>query len=559
VSRRAALALGCAALGVALALAHGEVFRAGASRFVPLAPVSCEAKLAPLRSADVTFEAWLVARHARTWLREPWNLFDTPHCAPDARTLTLGMPALALGLLGAPAAIFSREPLLVYNLARVLASAIAALAMALLVARWTREPAAGLAAGLLFAFHPLREELASHPMEWDLAWTALALLVAERLLATGRWRDVALLAVCGALQIAASFYALLASALLALPIGVWLFVRRAPRRASPAQLACAVAAIAIAAAALLGPFLVAHRAGEIGGRALVFYAPWQDYAPGGAWFPGAAVVLLAVIGLAAPRRVSVSGVEGDPRPSLLLAAVLVAFVAAGPTTATTLQRIGLPVPDFDPYTGLARVLPGLDSVRDVSLLASGAYLVICVLVGAGIAAAIRAAGRFRSAVAAAAIALAGLVCFGLGPVRWHLEEARPSDASIEFFARLARQGNTGALLELPLDSVHGAATGVDAQRVLIQAWHGRRTSACFASYPAPSAERIRDLASRLPDAEAVRALRELGFTTLVSHHLPGATGAWTEQRYADASREPDATLRRLEQSDTATAYELITR
>lgn len=554
MSRRAALALGGAVLAAALALAHGEVFRAGAARFVPLAPESAAAALDPLRSADVTFEAWLVARHARTWLREPWRLFDTPHCAPDARTLTLGMPALALGLLGAPAALVSREPLLVYNLARVLASAIAALAMALLVARWTGEPVAGLAAGLLFAFHPLREELASHPMEWDLAWTALALLAAERLLARGRWRDVALLVLCGALQIAASFYALLAAALLALPIGVWLLVRRAPRRASPAQLACAVAAIALAAAALLGPFLMARRAGAIGGRALVFYAPWPDYAS-----VGVAVALLALLGLAAPRRFAVSGVEGDPRPSLALAALLVAFVAAGPTTATTLQRIGLPVPAFDPYAGLARVLPGLDSVRDVSLLASAVYLVVCVLAGAGIAAAIRAAGRFRGAAAAAAVALAWLVCFGVGPVRWRLEEARPSDASIDFFARLAREGNAGALLELPLDSVHGAATGVDARRVLLEAWHGRRTSACFASYPAPSADRIRDLASRLPDAEAVRALRELGFTTIISHHPPGATGAWIEQRYADASRAPDAPLRRLDQSDTATAYELIAR
>src|SRR5574338_436525 len=112
----------------------------------------------PLRSADVTSEAWLASRHARTLLREPWRLFDTPHCFPAERSLTLGFPAIGLGILGIPASLFSSEPLLVYNLARGAANLACALAMYCLVSGWTGRRAAGLAAALLFAFHSTRPD-----------------------------------------------------------------------------------------------------------------------------------------------------------------------------------------------------------------------------------------------------------------------------------------------------------------------------------------------------------------------------------------------------------------
>lgn len=542
-------------LAAALALAHGQIFGAGADQVVAVAPSSARESLHPLRSADVRLEAWLVARHAHALLREPWRLFETPHCAPERHTLTLGVPSIALGVLGIPAAIASHEPLLVYNWARVASNAVCALAMYCLVTGWTGRRAAGLATSLLFAFHSFRPDLASHPPEWDIAWTVLALHFAQRLLSGGHWRDAVGLGLCGALQVAASFYALVAATLLSLPLGSWLILRRVARRASPTQIAAVAACIALSAVLLLGPYLAARRTGQIGGRTDFFYAAADQYASAARPFPGSVVLVAALLGLAAPRRLAWSGVGGDPRPALFAAAALVAFTSAGSNTARSLRAWGLPVPDFDPYALLARIIPGLDSVRDVTLLGTAVYLVACVLAGAGFAAVINAAGR-RAAASAAIVALAGLACFGSGRKEWLLEVARPEPALIGFFEELARLGNAGPLLELPLDSASDGTAGVGVGRMLLHAWHGRRTSACFASFQPPSRQRLDALASRLPDREAVDALRALGFTTLITHH-PARIGPWLDQKYERASSGPDATLRRLAQIDTASAYELV--
>lgn len=63
--------------------------------------------------ADVVYEAWLGGRHAHTLISAPWRLLETEHCAPMAKSLTLGIPMVALGVLGVPAALFTRNPILV--------------------------------------------------------------------------------------------------------------------------------------------------------------------------------------------------------------------------------------------------------------------------------------------------------------------------------------------------------------------------------------------------------------------------------------------------------------
>jgi len=112
-------------LAAALALSHSGIFRAGARDVVPYQSAHDRA-IDTMGVADVTYESWLAARHARAW-PTPWRLFDTPHCAPSEHTLTLGPPMLSLGLLGVPFAFFTREPLLVYNLELVARSALPAL------------------------------------------------------------------------------------------------------------------------------------------------------------------------------------------------------------------------------------------------------------------------------------------------------------------------------------------------------------------------------------------------------------------------------------------------
>jgi hypothetical protein len=548
------------AIGAAVALCYAEVWRAGIGEVVPVAQVPAGSPLLHTSRADVTFEAWLAARHARTLLRRPWRLFETEHCAPEAQTLTYGIPFVAMGVLAVPASLVTSNPIAVYNATLALQSALAALAVFALVATWTGKRAAGVAAGLLFAFHPIRLEHITHPAEWDATWTACALLFSERFFAAGRWRDALALAASLALLIAASFYQLLSAAFLLPPFALWLLLRHGAAR-PPLERAAAVALLVAAAAALLlGPYLAARESARIGERMAFAYANWGFYAPGGTLFLGFSLLALAAVGLCAPRRLALPQIAGDPRIALCAGAALVAFVAAGSDTALRLQALGLGVPDFDPYRALAAWLPGLDAVRGVLRLTSAVHLVACVLAGAGVAALQRLARRHGAWVGAVLAAASLLACFGVPPrpYPWRLDAIRPDPQQIAFFEQLALMGNAGPLLELPLDGVAGPGVSLGAPRILLEAWHGRRTSACFGSFLSSRRRELAAWGDALPARDAVDALRAQGFTTVVLHHVPGTVGAALQVGpFERAAAAPAPTLRSLQQTDAMSAYELL--
>jgi hypothetical protein len=552
----AALGLFAAALAVVL----GRVWSEGPRQVVP---VSVRSELMrPVVYSDVSFEAWLVARHARTLVRAPWRLFETEHCAPGERTLTLGLPMITMGLLAVPAGL-ARDPILVYNLALLALLLASAVSMYLLATDWTGVPAAGICAGLLFAFHPLRLDNIYHPTELDIGWTALALFFARRLLATARWRDAVGLALAGSLQLAASFYPTLAAALLAIPIGFWLLRSYGLRRAGVARLAFVAAGIALAAAVVFGPYL-AERGAAPGhlARGVYFFAPWPDYLPGRELFPGWALLGLAALGLALPRRLAFPGLARDPRLALCAGALLVALVAGGPLVDTVLSPFGVGLDAPAPYEILASLLPGLSAVRVIERLSAGVVLVLALLAAAGVAGAARLSRRRAGAVGAA---LAGLSALSVaapsfaraGPApRLVAERIRPRQEILDFFATLEAKGNRGAILELPYEAEVFQALWAP-QRILASAWHRRRTSACFGSYFLPERERVAALAAALPGAEAVRELAALGFTTVVVHDPKGAFGA------AEALRLEAGTgrvrLQPLLATDVAAAWEIRRR
>jgi hypothetical protein len=560
VRTEAAVAL---VLGLALALAHGATWRHGAGEVVPLVDPGV-ASLDGIVRADVIYQTWLGARQARTWLGAPWRLFETEHCAPSAHSLTVGIPMLGLGLLGAPAALATSNPIRLYNIELLLQSAVSALAMLALATRWTGSRAAGLVAALLFAFHPIRLGHIIHPTVWDISWTVLAVLFAERLLRQGRWRDSAGLAAAIALQIATDFYPLVAASLSALPLGVWLWLRRVPRRASPLQLALPVASAALAAWWVLGPYLAARRSGMLADHAAFFlYARWWSFLPGGTLYFGFALMALGLFGLAARRR-TLPGVPGDPRPALVIGAVLSIFVAAGPDTSEQLARIVPFLPRFDPHALLAAVVPGLSSVRGAERLVMGALWIACVLAGAGSARLLALAGRRRRAAAGALVALALVACFGL-PFGWLAPDYRllyapihPEPERIAFFEELARQGSEGPVFELPFDAAGGHSALLAPPRILLSAWHGRRTSACFGSVMPPEHAELEQLALRLPERAALARLRQLGFTSVLVHHELGPKRArhWLEP-FERATEGADPALRLLLRSRATSAYAIV--
>lgn len=164
-----------------------DVLRAGP---MSSAIVSSPEYLLRISEGDVIFEAWLTARNAHTLATAPHHLFDTPHCAPAEKTLTLGVHMTTMGLLAVPVALFTNNPALAYNFSSFMLLILSAVAMYLLIKEWTGVPAAGIIAGLLYAFNPLRLGIyLTHPSTWDSAWLVFALFFSRRLFAYGRWRD----------------------------------------------------------------------------------------------------------------------------------------------------------------------------------------------------------------------------------------------------------------------------------------------------------------------------------------------------------------------------------
>lgn len=476
-----------------------------------------------VRVADATFEAWLVARNARTLSTRPLQLFDAEHCAPAEKSLAFGIPMIAMGAVAIPWWYATHDPLASYNGALVSLTLLAAFAMYALVSSWTGRPAAGVVAGLLFAFHPIRIADVTHPSVWDASWTVLGMLFAERWLARGHWRDAAALAAAIALQIAASFYPLLAATFALPPLAVWLLLRRAPLRATPAQALAVALASALAAAVVLGPYLAAETDHGALQREKFAFAPLFAYLPGQRLSLGALLPLLAASAFVPALRRAPLRIAGDPRWPLLAGAALVALVASGPFLGLMLPG---PLSGLDLYGTLARALPGLDAVRGVLRLSQGALLLLCVLAGLGTAGLLARAGRLAPVAAALLIALAGVdvlrpEALGFAPrYAWSYETVEPDSEALVFFAQLEQLGDRGPILELPLRR-GPSRLATSTRRILLSTWHGRRTSACFGSYEPAGRAELAELARRLPEPDAIRALARLGFTTVVLEPAQG--------------------------------------
>ncbi len=136
-----------------------------------------------------------------------------------------------------------------------------------------------------------------------------------------------------------------------------------------------------------------------------------------------------------------------------------------------------------------------------------------------------------------------------------MESIRPRRETVEFFETLDEKGSRGPLFEVPCFDDR-LQTGVDMpRRILLSAYHHRRTSACLASYRPPREAELAAIAQRLPQDEALRELAAFGFTTLLVHHRGEAGRVW-KRRFAARAKRPDSPLRLLHGTTDMTAFEI---
>lgn len=567
-SRRAARVLWpCFTLALftaALAATHRGFWGSDLTREVP---IPRDRAVGALTAADYRVSVWATSRNARAILEQPTALFDAEPCHPEPGSLTKDHPILTLGLLGVPVWLATGDPVATFNGAHFLQVLIAALAMILLVADWTRSPPAGIAAGLLYGFHGSLLDKPFHLQHTDGAWLLFALFFARRLVEGRRVRDAVGLGAALALQMGSSFYAFLAATFAGLPPAVWLSWRGARQREGRARLAALLllaGAIAAAGAAYVFTPYLGRAGAEKASRH--FFEYWSVFAPGGRVFPGFLCLALAACALALGRRRATPDIGGDPRIPLLLGALCVALVATGGNHRAQMDafRGNGPVPFValpNPYLLLRGVVPGLDSVRLVSDLAEGARQMLCVLAGLGAAALLRSAPpRLRPHAAAGLVALAFAASAGPSlpgvapesPFRGY--EIAPREGDLAFFAELASLGNDGPMLEVPVRS-HDELRVELATQHWLTAYHRRRTSGCFGSRQKRKVAELESWSRRVPAGRSFDFLRGLGFTTVVVHHRDRAGRSYLRS-VERAARQSQGRLERIASSDTLTAFAL---
>jgi hypothetical protein len=493
-----------------------------------------------------------VVGNAQRILDPDRTLFDAPQCNPIEKSLALGEPLITLGLLALPLALVASEPIPIYNTVLLFTAWLAAVAMYLLIKDWTGIPAAGIVAGLLYAFHPVKLQSVSYPFLNETTWTLFALLFARRLFRDGGWRNALALAAVISLQLGTSFYPVIASVLIALPFAVWLPRRYGFGSLKPGPVLVAVAGIVVAAAFIYQPYLEMREALDLQSRlGHQTFGSWSELAPGSTRFPGWISILLVLACFALGPRSSADE-RTCPRWPLLAGVALVLFTAMGLEGTS-------PAPPL--YDILANLLPGFDAIRRPYEILTGLHLAMGVLSGLGCARLMRLLPEGRKLTGElAAIAACWLVLLVTGfpgsvpATPYRPIPARPDQDKIVFFEELADQHNAGPVFEVPMKA-KAAGTYLASRRMVMTLFHGRRTSACYSSYVPPVQAEYLDLSRRLFEPGTLERLDDAGFETLVLHHdIDGARELLLALE--ETAKRGDAPIRRIHSSPGQSAWSI---
>ena len=267
---------------------------------------------------DPLFTSWVMSWDATHLGRGWWNanIF-----APHPLALAYSEHLLPQALQVLPIYLATNNPILCYNLLFLSTFALSGLGMFLLGRELTGSTAAGLVAGLAFAFAPYRLASVPHLQVLSSAWMPFVLLGLHRHFASGRLRPLAGAAAAWLVQNLSCGYYLIFFTPIVIVYLAWELTRRGLWRDPRALLrvGLAVAAVLAATAPFLLPFLELRRLGfeprsltetrRFSADVYAYFTAdpnlrlWGPLArawPGseGLLFPGLTIAVLAAIGIA---------------------------------------------------------------------------------------------------------------------------------------------------------------------------------------------------------------------------------------------------------------------
>jgi hypothetical protein len=445
--------------------------------------------------------AWAMAWLVHQAVRSPLHLLDANSFYPRTSSFTFTEPLLPIAVQGAPLLLAGGPPILAHNVVVLLSFPLAGLAMFLLARDRTGSSAAGLLAGLAYAFCAYRFHHLVHVQSLATQWLPLAVLYLLRSLDTGRARDAALAGLFALLQVLSSgYYAVMT----ALALGTILALEwpRARKSDKGRPVIAALLAAAVVALLVFLPYrnAVARQAAELGreilkgpGEAAHWSAGLSTYVrPSGELYPTLTIAALAIVALVTQHR------ERVVRLAAALVVVGVAF-SLGPTHESS--------GTLSPYD-LLRRLPGLSVLRTPVRLGLLAVFGLDLLAAVTAARLARSGTRARAALMAAA---AGL-CVELyrGDVHRSFLPLPPVPKSAQWLAAAPR----GAVLELPWDEEHPEWGGRYLYWSTLH-WHPMVNG--WGGFFPVGATALGTTGRHFPVGPAVRELRAAGVRYVVVH------------------------------------------
>jgi hypothetical protein len=484
---------------------------------------------------DPLLNAWALAWVAHQLPIAPAHLFDANTFYPERRTLAFSETLLAPAAIVAPLRWMGVGTLLVYNIVLLSGFIVSGAGVAILVRSLTGNAAAGIVAGIVFAFLPYRIDHYPHLQLQQTQCLPFAFWAFHRLLRTGRLRDGALFGAFTAGQaLSCMYYGLFLVPYMMVVCGAVLIAeRRMPRE----RLVALVAAAAIALVAVIPVGLVhlgarkvvGERSAEevkIGSAALANYIgpPEENLLYGEALkrfadgerrlFPGFVAIVLGIVGLW-PRR---SADRRLARPAVLAygLGLLLAFDLSLGFNGISYRLL------YDhvlPFRGL-RIPARMGIIVGFSL---------AVLAGYGADRLIQ--GRRRVAVA---IALLMLLEYASKPLDLRQMPTEPP----ETYADLLRDVGDGpptAIFEFPASPVD------DPTYMYYSTFHWQHLVNGYSGFFPPSYQRVLNAMRGFPDEASMDAIKAHGARYLAIHG-ERLFGARYEELIPEVEKRRDLTL-----------------
>lgn len=480
----------------------------------PLA--SAPATWSRMDNADTALNAWALAWVAHVLPRAPLELFNANIFFPEPRTLAFSEHMVVQGVLGLPFFAGGLSAAVVYNILLMVGFTWSAYAMTRVVTRWSGDNAAGLMAGLAYAFNAHSLVRLTHMQALHVQFLPLALAALHDLRETPRRRNAALLACWCTLQALTSNYLLVmtAIAILAAVVALPECWRRPDGRQRLVLLCVAAVLSSLALAPFLWPYAVARSAqglvrsvdevasyaaqssDYLSTAARLHYATWSyrfslNTTP---LFPGITVLVFAT--LAVLRTPGLRHPVVRSLVAVALAGIVVSF--------------GMRLPG---YRWLYDHIPLLQGIRATVRIGWLALFALSALAGLGMAGLSKTmAARHRHALAAVAIALVTAESLR-APIGYVPLEPIPG-----IYAHVATLPQSAVLVEVPVPP--RAMFHLNGPYMLASTTHFRRLVNGYSGFRPASYVRNAELARSLPEPNAIDGLRRLGVTHIVVHGRP---------------------------------------